>query len=69
MGCVGPWLRGLRESNFYVGVWVKWVKIFFTLVIILAWVTWVEYIFAWVFAWVKIFCVGPEFLRGPFFFA
>ena len=29
---------------------------------------WVKYIFARVFAWVKIFCVGPKFLRGSNFF-
>ena len=46
----------------YVGEWVAWV----TGVIIFALVAWVKYIFAWVFACVKIFCVGLVFLRGSF---
>ena len=33
------------------------------------WVPWVKYIFAWVFAWVKLFYLGPKFLRGSIFFA
>ena len=36
----------LRGNVGYVGAWVAWIKIFF----------------AWDFAWVKIFYVGPKFL-------
>ena len=56
VGCIVTWvtwvrgLRGLRGSNFYVGQHVTWVIIF-------TWVAWVKYIFAWV----KIFCVGQYF--------
>ena len=42
--------------------WVAWV----TSVIIFALVAWVKYIFPWVFACVKILCVGPKSLRGSF---
>ena len=37
-----------------------------TSVIIFALVAWVKYIFPWVFACVKILCVGPKSLRGSF---
>ena len=43
--------------------WVAWV----TWVIIFAWVARVKYIFAWVFACVKIFWLCPKLLRGSFF--
>ena len=36
----------LRGNVGYVGAWVAWIKIFF----------------AWDFAWVKIFYVGPKFV-------
>ena len=54
----------------HVGAWFAWV----------AWVKflpglrgsnifgWVKFFFAWVFAWVKTFYVGPKILRGSIFF-
>ena len=57
-------MRGLGGS---LGAWVAWVKflrgfrgsnIFLRGPIF----------FAWVFAWVKVFYLGPKFLRGSIFF-
>ena len=58
MGHVGAWVRGLRGSNFYAGcVGYAGQKIFYVghnfCVGCLG-----QYVFAWVFAWIKIFCVG-----------
>ena len=58
VGCVVTWVtwvRGLRGS---MGAWVTWVKYFCVGPIF----------FAWVFACVKIFYVGPKLLGGSIFF-
>ena len=58
MDCVGQIFKWVE--------WVTRVKIFFTWVIIFAWV---KYIFVWVFEWVQNFCVDFFFvcLRGSAF--
>ena len=58
MDCVGQIFKWVE--------WVTRVKIFFTWVIIFAWV---KYIFVWVFEWVQNFCVDFffVFLRGSAF--
>ena len=78
MGYVGPWVRGLRGSKFYVGSVgymrqnIFYVGQHFTWVIIFTWVAWVKYIFAWVQKFLRgslcgsflaIFCVVHNFLR------
>ena len=72
--------RGLRSNVGYVGAWVTWVKFLLGLRglrgskyflcglpgsnIFLRGLNFFE----WVFAWVKIFYVVPNFLRGSKFF-
>ena len=72
VGCVVmwvTWVRGLCGSSFYVGCLgyvdqnIFYVGQHFTWVIIFTWVTWVKY----TFVWVKIFYVGPKFLRWSAF--
>ena len=61
VGCVGSWVRDLRGSNYYVGCVGYVDQNIFYVVITFTWVAWVNYIFAWVFAWVKNFCLGQFF--------
>ena len=58
MGCVGPWVRGLSGSRFYVG-YMGCVGRHFTWVLIFKWVAWLKF-FARV-ALVQNFCVGQIF--------
>ena len=66
---MGPWFRGLLESNFYVGyvgyvgLHIFYVGQHFTWVIIFTWVSWVKYNFAYI----KIFCVGQFFCVSQIF--
>ena len=65
VGCVGPWVRGLSESNFnvgcmgYVGGNIFYMGQHFTWVIIFIWVAWVKFF--------SMSCVGPKFLCGSNF--
>ena len=71
MGCVGPWLGGLRGLNFYlggvgyVGQNVFYVGQHFTWVTTFTWVAWVQC----VFAWVNFFYMCQNFLRELKLFA
>ena len=53
VGCMITWVTWMRELRRSVGAWAAWVIIF-------TWVASVKYIFAWV----NIFCVSWNFLRG-----
>ena len=73
VGYEGAWVAWVGGCVGCMGQIFKWVvrvtsvKMLFRWVIILAWVAWVKYIFAWVFGWVKIFYVGPKLLCVSFF--
>ena len=62
-------MRGSHGSSFYVGCVgyvgqnIFYVGQHFTWVIIFTWATWVKY----VFAWVKILCLGNFFYVDPNF--
>ena len=78
VGCVVMWVTSVRGLLGSVGAWVAWVKFLRGSTFYVGHNFYVGYVgqiyfcvgpnfFAWVFAWVKIFYVGPKFLRWSTF--
>ena len=67
--CVVTWVTWVRELHGQIFRWVTWVKYFLrgsTFYVGLNFC--VGCMVKYIFAWIKLFCVGPTFLHGPFFF-